>query len=220
LLFARQEGNPETLKSAWKQGAALTDGIYLRAADEIRQDGDLFYAEVQGEGERINKNYKGFIIGKCSPHGPCVTLLMITPEQFYETTRDEMLAFMEASEFGEPGSANPYVDFNWQDFLASKVLVTYQMTQGAKRQNMVHLCSDGSFQSNIHQTGWLKQENKAYMGKNSGTWSVEGTGPETVLTLTFEKEKIPPIQVMLSIREEKIYAAGERYYAGFSDQCE
>ncbi len=220
LVFARPDGDLETLKSNWKEGGALTESIYLRAAGEIGGEGDLAYAEVMAEGERINPQYKAFIIGRCGPYGPCVTLLMITQEQFFEEVRNEMLAFMRGGEFTEPSSRNPYEDFNWQEFLSGKVLVTYEMEQGAKRQNLIHLCADGTFRSNIRQTGWLKQENKAYVGKNRGSWSVEGSGSETLLSLTFEKEKIPPLQVLLSIQDEKIFAFGERYYAGYSDQCE
>ncbi len=220
LLFARPEGNLDQLTENWRKGGALSDAIYLRATDDISREGDMAYAEVVGEGDRINRSYKGFIMGRCSEYGPCVTMLMITPGQFFENVRSEMLTFMKSSEFIAPYNRNPYDDFDWSVFLANKVLVTYGMDQGAKRQNMVHLCADGTFQSTVKQSGWLKQQNKAYMGKNRGAWTVSGTGSETVLKLEFDKAKAPPIEVVLSIRDEKIYSAGERYYAGYSDQCD
>lgn len=220
LLFARPDGNLDQLIGNWEKGGALTDAIYLRSTDDITREGDMAFAEIVGEGERINKAYKGFIIGRCSEYGPCVTMLMITPGQFYEEVRDEMLDFMKSSKFIEPYNRNPYEDFDWTTFLSNKVLVTYEMTQGAKRQNMIHLCADGTFQSNIKQDGWLKKQNKAYLGKNKGTWKVDGTGSETELSLVFEKTKIPPIDLVMSIKDEKIYALNERYYAGYSDQCD
>lgn len=219
LMFARPEGNLDELIAAWQQGANLTDAIYLSAAGEITREGDMAYAEVTGKGERINTSYKGFIAGRCGPYGPCVTLLMITPQQFYETTRREMLSFMRQSRFVEPNSRSPYENFDWKEFLSGKVLVTYSLSGQGKRENMIHLCEDGTFSSSIRQSGFLKQENKAYLGKNSGTWQVEGSGPETTLRLAFDKKKIPAFDVVLNIEDEKVYAAGERYYAGYSDHC-
>lgn len=220
LLFARPDGDLSELTSNWKEGAALTDAIFLRAEGEVVEEGDMIYAEIMEEGERINTNQRGFIVGRCGEYGPCITMLMITPGQFYDKVRDEMLEFMRESEFTEPSNRTPYENFDWKSFLDNKVLVTYNMEAGGKRQNMIHLCADGSFQTIIKQSGFLRQDNKAYMGKNKGSWSVEGSGPETVVSLTFDKDKVPPLKMVLSIRDEEIYANDIRYYAGYSDYCE
>ncbi len=220
LMFARPEGDLDLITDNWKNGAALTDAIYLKAEEtDIVREGDMAYSPVTGEGERINPQYKGFIFARCGEYGPCVTLLMITPEQFFDDVRAEMMEFMKRASFTEPSNRNPYENFNWQEFLSGKVMVTYEMDQGAKRQNMINLCADGTFQTNIRQSGWLKQDNKAYMGKKTGRWNVEGNGPETVLNLVFDKEKAPPIDMVVSIQDEKIFVRGVRYYAGYSDYC-
>ena len=58
-----------------------------------------------------------------------------------------------------------------------------------------------------------------YKGKNSGTWSVSSTGPVTVLRLEFDKKNLPPLEVEMKIEDEKIFANGIRYYAGYSQKC-
>ena len=218
VLFARENSDLETLEAFWKKGGDLSSSIRIKAT-ETQREGDMTYAEVTAEGENINKSFRGFIIGKCGPYGPCISLFMITPAQFYESIRDELLSMMRAGSFSEPGDSNPYSDFDWQRFLSNKILVNYELQELSKSQNTIYLCVDGSFTSNVKRSGWFKEGDMIYKGRNTGNWSVSGTGPETILRLEFKNKKLPPLEVPLSISDEKIFANGERYYAGYSQKC-
>ncbi|MCA6075520.1 hypothetical protein [Fulvivirga sedimenti] len=218
VLLARENSNLETLEAAWEQGGNLTDGIRIKAAD-VQKEGDMIFSEVTAEGENINKSYRGFIIGKCGGFGPCVSLFMITPSQFFEGIRDEMLSLMRSGQFSEPGEANIYSDFDWQRFLANKTLVAFELMEFSKKQNTIDLCVNGTFRSQVKQSGWFKQNGSDYKGKNGGTWSVRGKGPQTILRLEFNDKKLLPLEIVLRIEEEKIYANDERYYAGYSLRC-
>ena len=218
LLFARENSDLATLKSAWAEGLEISPSIRITTTD-VSQEGDMIYSEVSGEGENLNRANRGFVISRCGGYGPCVTLLMFTPRDYYESTREAMLAFMRAGVFVEPGEADPYADFDWQKFLSNKILVAFELQELSKMQNKVDLCADGSFNAQVKQSGWFNQGDNSYKGRNKGTWSVSSTGPQTVLRLEFDKAKLPPLEVVLRIEEEKIFANDRRYYAGYSQHC-
>jgi hypothetical protein len=220
IMAARENSDLNTLEQSWRKGGKLTESILLKSADEIFREGDLMHAEVVAEGERINPAYRGYIIAKCGQYGPCVSVLMITPKQYFEGIRTEVMEMMKSSSFSEPQDVNPYADFDWERFLSNKILVAYQQEAKGKRENTVDLCYDGTFQANIKRSGWLKDESGRYIGKLKGTWSVSGTGPETVLRMEFTKKNLDPIEVPMKIEEEKIYANGVRHYAGYSPKCD
>lgn len=219
IMAARENSDFETLRKSWIAGSKLTESISLKSAGEIMESDGLLHSEVIAEGERINKAYGAYIIARCSEFGPCVSVLMITPRQFYEDIREEMMEMMQASTFSEPQNVSPYVDFDWQRFLSNKSLVAYQVETTGKRQNVVDLCVDGTFAANIKRSGWLKDDTGKYIGKHKGTWTVSGKGPETLMTLVFTKKNLAPIEVALKIEDEKVFANGIRHYAGYSLKC-
>jgi hypothetical protein len=219
LLFANPDSDFDEMKKAWNKGISYSPSIYLKAAGEIQEEDGLLFSEVLAEGDRINRSYRGLVIGKCSPYDPCVTMLILVREQFFDEIKGEMMEFMRKGEFVEPGKKDLYENFDWKTFLSNKMLVTYSKDQEGSRENEIHLCEDGTFSSSVNQTGWLKHQNKSYLGKNKGTWMVSGTGNETTLKLTFNKGKIPALDITLRIEDDKIYAEGERYYAGYSAKC-
>jgi hypothetical protein len=219
LVFARENSDLQTLQSAWGNGMDLTSSIHIKAA-EVEQEGDMIYADVIGEGENLNAANKLFIIARCGGYGPCVTLLMATPEQFYEGIRNEMLAMMKNGSFSEPGDRDIYVNFDWQQFLSNKMLVAFELQELSKSQNVIDLCGDGTFSSNVRQSGWFNQGDTSYKGKNKGSWSVSSTGPQTILRLEFADNKLAPLDIEMRIEDEKVFANGRRYYAGYSQKCE
>lgn len=218
-VFAREQGSFNEMQTNWKQGFSLSESIQLKALSPSVTDG-LMSSEVTGEGTAINKGYKGFVIARCSESGPCVTTLLIAPMQFFESVKASALAFMKSSSFQPPSQASPYEDFNWQEFLTNKALMTYQEVQGGKKENYVHLCSDGTFTADLRKSGIFKNQNPQYRGKQKGTWSVSGNGPKTTIRFVFVGMKLPSAEVELTISDEKVYANGERYFVGFSEICE
>ncbi len=217
-VFGKEQGDLKAMRQSWLQGFDLTETMRLKASDPTLTEGTLS-SEVVAVGEKINEGYRAFAIARCNPSGPCVTLLALMPKQFYDDISKVAIQFMEESSFEPPSNVSPYANFNWKDFLSNKEFFAYAYVEGASKDNRVQLCADGSFTANIDKKGWLKNENPQYNGRSSGQWTVDGVGEQTVLHLTFKKKGLPPFDVTLNIKDEKIYANGERYFVGESKKC-
>jgi len=218
LVFGRENSDLSTLKAAWREGMDLSSAIHVKA-DEITGEGDMIYADIVTEGKSVDRNNKGAIIGRCGPYGTCITLFLAAPVDYYDQIREEMMRLMQSGTFSEPGDADIYVHFDWKKFLSNKILVAFELQELSRRQNQVDLCADGTFSSVVRQTGWFNQGDTSYKGKNTGTWSVSTIGPQTTLTLNFNDKKLSAIEIELKIEDEKIFANGRRYYAGYSEKC-
>jgi hypothetical protein len=169
------------------------------------------------KGENVNKGNRGFIAAKCIPYGPCITSLGIGPSQFYDQIKTAVESLMSQATFTEPSNVSIYADFDWKEFLAGKMLIAFQLIESGSKENTVHLCGDGTFMADLKKKGLFKNDNPAYKGRQSGTWTAEGIGEQGVLKLTFKK--LPAAEIPLTIKDEKIFAMDERYFAGESDWC-
>jgi hypothetical protein len=217
-VFGRADGDLAVMAESWKKGIDLSESIKIKAVKPEIKDGTLS-SEVVAVGEYINKGMKGFSISRCSPHGPCVTVFMVAPVQFYESVKGTAIQVITTSRFEPPSSASPYSDFDWKEFLSDKSLATYTSTKGGTRESIVYLCSDGTFQSDIKKSGILKNLNPEYRGKLTGKWIVTGVGEEARIQFTFDKKNLSPFEAQLKIKDEKVYSDGERYFVGESDKC-
>lgn len=217
FVFARDMGEINNLKDAWTKGVELSETIKLKAVNPMVADG-LLTSEVTATGDYINRGFKGFAAARCSYSGPCVTTLMVAPPQFFDSVKNTVTEFMKTARFEAPSNASPYADFDWQEFLSDKVLMTYQSMQGGSKENRIHLCKDGSFSAEIKHKGVFKNQNPAYKGTHKGNWSVKGTGEKATITFIFEKG-IPPLEAPLLIKEEKVISNNDRYFVGQSDRC-
>lgn len=218
FVFGREQGNLNAMKETWQKGISLSETIQLKAVAASIQD-DVLMAEAVATGEYVNKGYRAFAIAKCNPAGPCITTLMVAPEQFFESVKNTSIQFMKASSFENPSAANPYAEFDWQEFLSNKVVATYKAVQGGSKESTIHLCANGTFQADIKKSGILKSDKPEYKGKQSGTWKVTGMGEQTTIQFIFEKKNTPPIEAILTIKDEQVYSGGERYFVGASDKC-
>lgn len=218
FVFGREQGDLNTLHSTWTKGVALSETIKLKANNASQQDG-MLTADVVATGEFINKGFQGYAVAKCNPAGPCVVTLMVAPPQYFESVKGTVLSFMKSSTFDSPNSYDPYVDFDWNEFLSNKVFMAYESMRGGKEENKIHLCADGTFQASIKRTGMFKNENSDYRGNSSGMWKVNGKGEQTTITFTFSKNKLVPLEAPLLIKDEKVYSNELRYFVGQSDRC-
>jgi hypothetical protein len=217
-VFGREQGDLNAMKVVWGKGIDFTESIKLKAIDPVIKN-DILSSEVIGEGDAINKGNRAFAIAKCNPSGPCVTLLTLAPIQFFEAVKNVAIKFMETSSFEPPSNAPIHADLEWKEFLSNKSLLAYIDMDGGSKQNTVDFCADGTFTSSVKKKGFLKKENPKYNGNNAGQWTVEGVGEQTKLRLTFKKKDVPPLEVTLTIKEEKIFANGERYFIAQSTKC-
>lgn len=218
FVFGSEHGDLNTLLKNWNKGVDLSESIRLKAINPTIQDG-ILSCEITAEGDYVNKGYKGFAIARCSPSGPCVTTLMIAPPQFYESVKNTVTEFMKSSTFEAPSNASPYEDFDWQDFLSDKVLVTYASAEGGSKESMIHLCKDGTFMASIKKKGFFKEQNPAYKGNLTGQWTAKGDGEKATMQFIFTNKSLSPVEVPLTIGDEKITSNGERYFVGNSDTC-
>jgi hypothetical protein len=218
FVFGSEHGDLNTMQKNWNKGVDLSESIRIKAINPTIQDG-ILSCEITAEGDYVNKGYKGFAIARCSPSGPCVTTLMIAPPQFFESVKNTVTEFMKSSTFEAPSNASPYEDFDWQDFLSNKMLATYASAQGGSKETMIHLCKDGSFTANIKKKGFFKEQNPAYKGNLSGQWTAKGDGEKATVQFIFTNKSISPVEVQLTITDEKVMSNGERYFVGNSDKC-
>jgi hypothetical protein len=219
FVFGTDHGDLNTMKTNWAKGVDLSESIRMKAINPTIEDGVLS-CEITAEGEYVNKGNKGFAVARCSPSGPCVTTLMVAPVQFYESVKTTVTNFMKESSFEPPSNISQYEDFDWQDFLSNKVLVTYASAHGGSKETMIHLCKDGSFIANIKKKGFFKDQNPAYKGNLSGQWEAKGDGEKATLQFIFSNKSLSPIEVPLTIKDEKVTSNGERYFVGTSDKCQ
>lgn len=217
-VFGSDRGDLASLKNEWVKGVDLSQGIRMKAINPTIQD-DLLTSEITVEGDYVNKGNKGFAATKCGPAGTCVTTLMIAPIQFYESIKNTVTDFMKNSTVATPSNASPYEDFDWQDFLSNKLVVTFASAEGGSKESMIHLCKDGSFTATIKKKGFFKQQNPAYKGTMAGQWTAKGDGEKATVQFIFTNKSLQPIEVTLTIQDEKIISNGERYFVGKSDKC-
>jgi hypothetical protein len=219
-LFVSTENNLQSIEENWNRGVSLSESIVIKAK-EPEIIGDALRSEVQVEGENTNKGNKGYAVAKCNPNGSCIVCLGISPYQFYPNTKTGVDNFMDAISFTAPSTESIYVDFDWKEFLADKMLISFMMIesggQSGSKENTINLCGDGTFKADINKKGILKEYNSQYKGRQSGTWTAEGIGERGFLKLNFKK--LPAAEIQMYINDEKIYANDERYFAGASDKC-
>lgn len=217
-ILGKEKGEIESFRDSWQKGISLNESMTLKSVGDLKVQDNTIEGEVMAAGASINKSFRGYAIAKCSEFGPCVSVLMVCPAQFYDEAKKAVMSFMGSSAIGQPSNESPYVDFDWKEFLSGKMLMTYLVVESASKDTQIHLCADGKFLAEIRKKGLMKNQNPQYKGKLKGSWSVEGKGEKTKFTLKFEKE-LPPLEVELNINDEKIYVEGERYFAGYSDYC-
>jgi hypothetical protein len=218
FVFGRERGDLNSIRETWMKGVNLSETIRIKSINPTLEDG-LLYSEITAEGQFINKGFKGFVVSRCSPSGPCVTTLMTAPEQYYESVKNTAMEFMKSSTFQAPSNTSPYVDFDWQEFLSNKVLVTYASAQGGSKESTVHLCKDGSFTATLKKKGFFKEQNPAYKGNLAGQWTAKGDGEKATIQFIFSNKSLSPVEVSLTINDEKVTSNGERYFVGKSDKC-
>lgn len=218
-VFGREAIDLESLAQIWASGVDITETIRLTASNP-KIEGDLLTSnEVMAEGNYMHKEYKAFAATRCGDKGKCVTVLAIADEENFEFVSNTSVELLKNGVFEEPSNISPYDAFDWKKFLSNKLVVTYDEIRGGAKRTQINLCEDGTFRANVRKKGILKQVNPQYKGNMSGTWTADGIGPETLLSLDFSGKKLPPLSVKLSFKNEQLYADNERYYASESSSC-
>ena len=217
FVFAREHGNLNSMKKDWEKGFEMDVGLTLGAkAATIKEN--ILSTEVVMAGSNTDKSKRGYAISRCGGHGPCVICLAITPVANYEATVKTAERFITSASFEAPSSASPYEDFDWKKFLSGKMVRTYAYQEKGSKETTINLCPDGSFYANVSKKGIMKNQNPQYYGKLEGIWTADGIGE--LGNLHFEFKKLSAMDIVLRIRDEKIYANDERYFvADANNKC-
>ena len=179
---------------------------------------NVLASEVVAAGLHIDKGKKGFAIARCGETKACIICLGIVPAPEYEKVKMALEKFLGSATFEAPSMLSMYADFNWKEFLTNQVLTTYAYLESGSKETTVDLCADGTIKASVSKKGILKNQNPQYKGKLSGKWTAAGIGEKGTLHLEFTNN-LPVLDVELFIKEEKIYANGERFFAGMSEKC-
>jgi hypothetical protein len=217
FVMGRTEADLNSMKKSWDEGFDMDENIRLKAKSSVIKDG-ILSAEAVAVGSYINKSMRAYAVARCSEQGPCVTCLAVMPAQQFDEVKKVVDAFMASSTFEAPSLASPYADLVWKDFLSGHMVTTYAFLEQGSKESTIHLCADGKFTAKVTKKGILKNQNPAYKGKMTGRWTAEGIGERALLKLVFDKG-LPELTVELTIKEEKVFAGGERYFVAVSDEC-
>jgi hypothetical protein len=203
----------------WKEGMDLDDGLRLMPDGEITQRGDVICAVGKVTGPKANAANKVYVEAKCSPHGFCLTYMLMANPASYEQAKKALQEFVDYTTFAKPSNESPYLNFNWKKFLSGKVLLMtgYEERGANKRENEVNLCPDGTFTSKVTRKGTFKDQAKGYQGSKKGTWEVKSNGDKATVILTIPK--LAPAEVNLEMKNEEVYINGDRYFVGTSEKC-
>jgi hypothetical protein len=203
----------------WQAGMPMSDGITLVLDGPISQRGpDVMTAAAKFAGAKANNQSLIYLEAKCSPQGFCLTYVLTADQHFAEGAKQSLQALVDNTTFGRPTTESMFDNFDWQTFLAGKVLLAIDYDLSSKQSNEVHLCKDGSFKSYMTRAGIFRDQGKQYQGKKRGTWKAASEGEKA--TVTFSFEKLQPVEVVIEARGEQIYVNGKRSFIGDSDDCE
>jgi hypothetical protein len=205
----------EVMKANWMVGLELGNGNILLSEGRIFSRGDAIASNVILSDRTTD--FKGYIEARCGPYGVCVSVLLLGSPQNFEALKQGVIDMSDHTEFVEPSDQGFYDDFDWNEFLAGKYLASYEFKPGAKSENELWLCPDGSFRSKLKRTGLLKEDAKAFQGKQTGTWETPSVGPNGKLILHFSKQG--DITLDLLIDDDRIFLNERKYFVMISDQC-
>ncbi len=214
FVFANPDDSFEALTTRWKKGTTFGTNILVKTVGEpyLRTDG-ILAADL--EVDNNSTGIKAYIEAKCGPYAICLVSFLTSDPQNFEKNKKGVQQFMDGITFEKPSNENPYINFDWDAFLQNKQLITFSYANGGSKETTVTLCGDGTFKGDFKKSGSFKEQ--GLKGKKSGTWAVNGTGSTTKLVLTINK--MGPIETILEIRDEKVFANGERYFVSTATSC-
>lgn len=204
----------EQIKVDWQKGFDMGNGFIIKPSDKIVQRMAETLAAELSLGNNTS-GMKGYIEAKCGDYDICLISLLSSDAKNFESNKKSLQDFMDSMQFTKPSDENPYTNFDWDPFLRGKQLVTFSFDNKSSKETLVNLCGDGTFKAVFKKSGLFKDQ--GLKGKKKGTWSVNGIGPTTKLVLTIDK--MGPVETKLEIRDEKIFANGERYFISNSEEC-
>ena len=202
-------------KQAWLAGLELDNGNVLRSDGKIfKRNGNLASFAILDE---PTEPLTAYIESQCGPYGYCLSALLLADPTQQEELLQGLYAFMDSLRWQTPNGGNAYAGFNWHDFLAGKHLINYAHVRQGKDESDLWLCADGTFTTRLKRTGLQKGEAGAYKGTHKGTWQIDAVGDTGILRLNYEK--LPPLEVEITIKDDRVFINGKRFLVIRADNC-
>lgn len=214
FISARQVPINE-LKQNWIHDFSVTDEIVISIKGEPKISGNKMWADFEVTGSR--EPFVGYAEAIEGGYSWTVVMILLSPVSKFQEYKNNFDQLVASSVIQEPSLGSIYGDFDWQEFLKNKYLMSYLSSTQYKEQNEVWLCADGSFRSKIKARGLLKVENSAYKGNKRGSWTAEGIGEKGKIFLNFSKNA--PVVLDMEIKDDKIFINGGRFFALENNQC-
>ena len=218
FVFARPTVDLNQLSEEWKAGVDVTETIKLQGVNP-QIEGGILSSEAKAVGNFIQSKKRAFSAVRCGDKGTCITVLAVSQDDNYDEVSQAALEFLANGSFDTPKEIDPYLDFDWEEFLSNKMLIVYNDFKGGKQSTRVNLCAGGSFNAKVKKKGFMKDFNPEYKGNMVGSWTVEGNNAEAILRITFSKKDLAPLTVQLEFKDEALYVNEERFYASRSENC-
>lgn len=218
FVFARPTVDLNQLSEEWKAGVDVTETIRLQGVNP-QIEGEILSSEAKAVGNFIQSKKRAFSAVRCGDKGTCITVLAVSQDDNYDEVSQAALEFLANGSFDTPKEIDPYLDFDWEEFLSNKMLIVYNDFKGGKQSTRVNLCAGGSFNAKVKKKGFMKDFNPEYKGNMVGSWTVEGNNAEAILRITFSKKDLAPLTVQLEFKDEELYVNEERFYASRSENC-
>jgi hypothetical protein len=205
----------DMLAQQWKQDYQLTDKISISIKGEPKTEGNKMTAFFDVHGSE--KPFMAYAEAVEGGHGWTVVMVLLSPVDLQDTYMNNFRQLVESSKIEEPSIGSLYAEFNWEDFVKDKYLMSYLSSGQYKEQNEIWFCPDGTFRSKIRSSGALKVQRKDYAGNKKGTWVAEGVGEKGKVHLKFTKD--PELVIDMEIKDDKIFVNGSRFFALQNENC-
>jgi hypothetical protein len=214
-ITASENLSEEQVKKNMIAGLELGNGNVLKSDGMIFTRGKSIASQIVLT--QKTSDDKGYIETQCGPFGVCISATLFAAPQDFDKLQKSLYEFMDAISWVEPNLEADYGDFSWHEYLSGKHLLNYDYVPNAKAENDIWLCADGTFTTKLKRGGLLKDEVQSYKGTKKGTWTTLSTGQNGLLTLNYDK--LPPLEVVLKIDEDRIFLNEKRHFVMKATVC-
>jgi hypothetical protein len=214
-VTANQNLSEEEIKKNMIAGLELDNGNVLKSDGMIYKRGNSIASQIV-LAEKTSDD-RGYIETQCGPFGICISATLFAAPQDFDKLQKSLYEFMDAISWVEPNLEADYGDFDWHEYLSDKHLLNYDYVPNAKAENDIWLCPDGTFTTKLKRGGLLKSEVQNYKGTKKGTWTTSSMGQNGVLTLNYAK--LPPLEVVLKIADDRIFLNDKRHFVMKATVC-
>lgn len=210
------EDDLSAIQERWELPIEISSGILAQPQGDPKQEENML---IQNFSFSNRTDYEAVGYAKCGEFGQCTVSFLVGNLKQMPKARQSQEEFMQSLAFEKPDPNAAQEPFDWQTFLPDKHIFTYYHMQSNPHKSNLHLCPDGTFTSDISRKVAIDALDQ-YAGRQKGTYKFESLENGTAqLTLSFQKKKLPPLQVNLMMEDDKLYMNEIRVMAIVNTDC-